>query len=105
MLIAGLRHRRGRASQPIIDVGHGDTVLPPMTPIRLGRERAPDPAMLSLDGARLRGRSSHWLAAPSLAAALGIGALTTLHPTRVLIAFIVVAVGVWVWARPRSPPI
>ena len=100
LLIAGLRHRRGRASQPIAADGYGDTVLPPMTPIRLGQERVPDPAMLSLDGARLRGRSSYWLAAPSLAAALGIGALTALHPTRVLIAFIVVAVVAWVWARP-----
>jgi hypothetical protein len=67
---------------------------------RPARERAPGPATLSIDGARLRRRSSYWLAAPSLAAALGIGAVTALHPTRVLVAFIVLALAACVWARP-----
>ena len=103
LLIAGLRHRRGRASQPIVDVGHGDTVLPPMTPIRLGRERAPEPghavprrgtparAVQPLAG-RSRRSPRRWASAR----------LTALHPTRVLIAFIVVAVGACVWARPPA---
>ena len=100
LLTAGLRHRRGKASYPIASADHGDTVLPPMTPIRLEWERAPSPAMLSLDGSRLGRRSSAWLAVPSLAVAAGIGAASALHPTRVLIAFIVVVVAACVWARP-----
>ena len=42
-------------------VEHGDTVLPPMAPVRLGRERTPSPAALSRDGTRLSRRSSDWL--------------------------------------------
>jgi putative peptidoglycan lipid II flippase len=99
LLTAGLRHVRGKPAHPLAD--HGDTVLPPMTALRLGRERTPAAAVLSIDGTRLGGRRwSYWLAAPSLAAALGIGALTALYPTRLLIAFVAVAVGACVWARP-----
>ncbi len=100
LLTAGLRHARGKASHAAAGLGDGDTVLPPMTPIRLGRERAPSPALLSLDGARLRRRSSHWLAIPSLALAVGGGVLTSLHPTIMLVVIIVLAVGAWVWVRP-----
>jgi putative peptidoglycan lipid II flippase len=100
LLSAGLRHGRGKGSHPIASADYGDTVLPPMTPMRLERERTPSPAMLSLDGVRLGKRSSAWLAVPSLAAAVGIGAATALHPAWVLIAVIVVVVAACVWARP-----
>jgi hypothetical protein len=101
LLVAGLHHGRGKASPHIASTDHGDTVLPPMTPIRLERERALSPAMLSLDGTRLGRRSSAWLAIPSLALALGAGALTSLHPRIMLVVIIVLAVGAWVWARPQ----
>jgi putative peptidoglycan lipid II flippase len=101
LLSAGLRHGRGKASHPVASADHGDTVLPPMTPIRLERERAPSPAVRSLDGARLGRRSSAWLALPSLALALGAGAVTSLHPRVMLVVIIVVALGAWVWARPQ----
>jgi murein biosynthesis integral membrane protein MurJ len=97
LFTAGLRHVRGKASHLMAD---GDTVLPPMVPIRAGQGRAPSPATLTLDGTRLRRRSGNWLAVPSLAAALGVGALTALHPTRVLIALLVLALAACVWARP-----
>jgi putative peptidoglycan lipid II flippase len=100
LLSAGLRHGRGKGSHPIASADYGDTVLPPMTPMRLERERTPSPAMLSLDGVRLGKRSSAWLAVPSLALALGAGAVTSLHPRIMLVVIIVLAVGAWVWARP-----
>jgi murein biosynthesis integral membrane protein MurJ len=100
LLTAGLRHARGKASHAAASLGAGDTVLPPMTPIRIGREQAPSPALLSLDGTRLRRRSSHWLAIPSLALAVGSGVLASLHPAIMLIVIIVLGVGAWVWARP-----
>lgn len=100
MLAAGLGHARGKASQPIVQADQGDTVLPPMTGVRPRLERRPSRAMLCPDGTRLRRRSSAWLAVPSLAAALGLGAVTARHPTWVLIAIVALALIACVWARP-----
>jgi peptidoglycan biosynthesis protein MviN/MurJ (putative lipid II flippase) len=100
LLAAGFGHARGKAGPAIAGTGHGDTILPPITVIRPGRERAPSRAMLTLDGTRLGKPLSWWLAGPSLAAALGIGAVTALHPTLVLIAVVVVAVVACVWVHP-----
>jgi putative peptidoglycan lipid II flippase len=100
LLTAGLGHARGKAGHTIAAAGHGDATLPPVAALRLGRERGPSPAMLCLDGARLRRRSGNWLIVPSLAAALLAGLLTALHPTRMLIAFAVLALCACVWAHP-----
>jgi murein biosynthesis integral membrane protein MurJ len=100
LLVAGFGHARGKAAPAIAGTGHSDTILPPMTVVRSGRERGASRAMLSLDGTRLGRPSSWWLAAPSLAIALGIGAVTALYPPQVLIAVVVLAVATCVWARP-----
>lgn len=100
LLVAGLGHARGKATSVIADASHGDTILPPMTALRTGRERPPGLPALSLDGAPLRSRPAGWLLVPSAVAALGVGAVIALHPTRVLIAFLVLALGACVWARP-----
>jgi murein biosynthesis integral membrane protein MurJ len=100
LLAAGLGHARGKAADVVADAGHGDTILPPMTALRLGNERAPSVPVLSLDGAPLRRRPAGWLLVPSIVAALGVGAAAALQPTLMLIAFLVLGLAACVWARP-----
>jgi putative peptidoglycan lipid II flippase len=55
---------------------------------------------LSLYGSGVHGRSSRWLVVPSLAAAVGIGALAGRYPVPALLGAVVLAVAACVWARP-----
>jgi hypothetical protein len=65
-----------------------------------GREAVPPPPVLPWAGPGFRHRPSHWVAVPTLAAAIALGGLCAFRPPLALGLAVLLALAAWVWARP-----